>query len=484
MDEREAYHNGLRSVSPLSGREILFCRGLEKHLSEAALHRNRAIVEVENLIALSESDLLSKPQINEDTKNRIRTIANIEFDPSAVADYDHFGKRGKGPFEHDVKSVEVYLREKFDEDPKLRPLMEFIHFPMTSEDVNNIAYNLMLRDAVNDVWMPRVLEVGDQLSELSERYAHTPVIGKTHGMNASPTTMGKRFAYHLDKLTGVLEVLRGQKLKAKFSGPVGNHNAMQAVLPDFDFESYARRLVERFGFEYSSIENQRISHQSQVELLNNIQLVNLIGADLSENVRHNVMMDWMYLEGNPSHVGSSVMPHKINPWLFEVGQGYFEISDTLINGSRSGLIQSVLERDLTDHPWERMYGEMIGYSLVGLSYLHEGLPMLRVDEQKCLDDLSASPEVLSEAVQIAGRTLGVQDVYMKIKEATRGKKITIDRLREVIHETIPEGEMRDKLMRLSPAEYIGKAPELVYAATERYKSLKSQLVKGILGAKK
>lgn len=484
MDARTKYHRGLRAISPLEGREILFTEDLEAFLSEGALHRYRGVVEVENLIALSESDLAQRPTITDSEKERLRKLVSIgEFDSNVVADYDHFGREGKGPFEHDVKSVEVYLRERLVAE-RLGRLNEFVHFPMTSEDVNNIAYNLMVRDAINHVWMPRILEVSDRLAELSERHANTPVLGKTHGMNASPTTIGKRFAYTLDKITSALSTLRDQRLTAKFSGPVGNHNAMVAVAPDFDMESYVRRFVSQFGFDYSPVENQRISHQAMINVLNQVQMVNLIGADLAENVRHGVMMKWLYLEGNKSHVGSSVMPHKINPWLFEVGQGYLEISDALIDGSRKGLIASVFERDLTDHPWERMYGEMIGHSVVGLGYLGQGLPMLRVDQERCVRDLEDSPEILSEAVQIAGRLSGSEDIYMKIKEATRGKGIGLQDLRRIAQTEISDPILRERFLSLTTANYTGKAADLARQAVSEYKSLKPSISKGVLGVAK
>ena len=274
----------------------------------------------------------------------------------------------------------MYLRERLTHEG-LGRLNEFVHFPMTSEDVNNIAYNLMLREALNSVWLPKVIEVTDTLADMTLKYAQVPVLGKTHGMNASPTTIGKRFGYTLDKMVDSLTALEQIRLNAKFSGPVGNHNAMTAIAGEFDIDSYAQKFVERFGFEYAGIENQRISHQRIVRLFNEMAILNTFGADLCDNIRQNVMLGWLYQEGKSSHVGSSVMPHKINPWFFEVGQGYFEITNTLIGGMRDGLLMSAFERDLTDHPWERMYGEIIAGSVVGFSYIAEGLQTLRVNEE-------------------------------------------------------------------------------------------------------
>ena len=482
MDDKKLYLHGLPLLSPFDGRETLFTRGLRPILSEGALHRYRAIVEVENLISLADSDLPHRLKVSDGERKALREIvASERFDSGAVAEYDHFGRKGIGPLEHDVKSVEVYLREKLSEEG-LGHLNEFLHFPMTSEDVNNLAYNLMIRDAVNRVWLPKILETSDKLTELAEEHASVPVLGKTHGMNASPTTVGKRFAYTLDKWTDSLHIIERMKLKAKFSGPVGNHNAMSLVVPDFDMDSYARKFVESFGFEYSGTENQRISHQNVVRLLSEIAIMNTFGADFCDNIRHSVMMGWLYQEGKSFQVGSSVMPHKINPWFFEVGQGYFEIANRLIDGARDGLLMSTFERDLTDHPWERLYGEMFSGSLVGFSYISEGLDTLKVNDKKALEELKTTPEVLSEAVQIAGRLLGVNDIYMRIKMLTRGRDLDRDSLRQMIEQEIPNSEEKRRLLSATPETYIGRAREIAEETTGRYHVVKAQVKQGVFHA--
>ena len=478
MTNKDIYMSGLNNLSPLDGREILFTYELRKYLSESALHRYRAIIEIRNLTALSESGLKGLPEISEEEKMVMEVLASISFDPSAVAEYDHFGRNGIGPLEHDVKSVEVYLREQFNN--VLDHLKEFIHFPMTSEDVNNLAWNLMLRDAINKVWLPKIIEVCDKLAEFAEKYSDTPVLGITHGMSASPTTFGKRFAYFLGHFTNVLAQLQKLRLSGKFSGPVGNHNAMAVAAPEFDIEAYAKLFVESFGFRYEPAENQRNSHIEIVRVLNEINLVNIFAADLCENIRHNVMMGWLYQEGKESHVGSSVMPHKINPWFFEVAQGYLEQAVIMANGAQQGLIPSVFERDLTDHPWERAYGEILGKSLVGLSYISEGLNTLRVNDTKALAELQATPEILSEAVQIVGRLAGIPNIYMTIKMFTRGRKLNLETLHQMIDEVISDESLRAKLKELKPETYLGKAPRIARGVAQRYAELKPSLQRGLL----
>src|SRR3989338_1314922 len=479
-EDQRLYLQGLHYISPFDGREVLFVQGLKNILSEGALHRYRAVVEIEALISLADSNLARKPEISITEREVLRGIVAAEkFDSRAVAEYDHFGRLGIGPLEHDVKAVEMYLRERLT-DEGLGRLNEFVHFPMTSEDVNNIAYNLMLREAINSVWLPKVLDVGDRLAEMAQQYADVPVLGKTHGMNASPTTIGKRFGYTLDKMVDSLTALEQIRLNAKFSGPVGNHNAMMAIAGEFDIDSYAQKFVERFGFEYAGIENQRISHQRIVRLFNEMGILNTFGADLCDNIRQNVMLGWLYQEGKKTHVGSSVMPHKINPWFFEVGQGYFEITNTLIGGMRDGLLMSAFERDLTDHPWERMYGEIIAGSVVGFSYIAEGLQTLRVNEEAARRELQTTPEVLSEAVQIAGRLLGVADVYTKIKMLTRGKKLDKEGLVQIIKEVLPDSVEREQLLKLTPEVYTGRAAAIAQESVAHYRSVRGGVRRGIL----
>lgn len=475
------YHAGLWNLGPTDGREIKFTTLLREYLSEGALHTYRARVQIENLIALSKSGLPGFPSISPTEEHVLKTIVPYLFKPEDAADYDHFGKDGKGPFEHDVKSVEYVLRDIFDsEELELSHLKEFIHFPMTSEDANNIAWNLMLRNAINNVWLPKVMGVCSRLSVFAKEYARTPMLGITHGMKASPTTFGKRFAYFLERFMNILEQLTTLQLAAKYSGPTGNHNAMVAAFPDFDIEAYAKSFVESFGFRYEPCENQRNSHIEIVRLLNEINLVNIIAADLCENIRHGLMMDLFYLTAPKSNVGSSVMPHKNNPWFFEAGQGYLEQATSIINTSGPNLIQSVMDRDLTDHPWERAYGEMLGKSLIGISYLDEGLTNLHVNNTKALHDLKNSPEVLSEAIQIVGRMEGVDSIYMKIKDATRDKELTIETLHQIIDEYIPNTKSRNLLKQLDPMSYIGKAPQLALGAAQKYSVLQSVLSQGLL----
>jgi adenylosuccinate lyase len=476
-EQRLNYLKNLSNLSIEDGREVLFTLDLGVYLSEYALHRYRAHVELQNLIDMGQSGLKGFPKCsNTEIENINKVLA--DFNPKIVAQYDRFGYNEKGPFEHDVKAVETHLRDLFDQY-ELSHLKEFIHFPCTSEDINNLAWNLMLRDAINHVWLPQLLAVCDQLATMAKEFAIVPVIGKTHGMNASPTTFGKRFAYFLARFSNIIDTMQQLTLTGKYSGAVGNDNAMTFVAPDFNFAEFAERFVGFFGMDYSECENQRNSHVAIVRILNEINLVNILAIDLCENIRNYVSVGWLDQVGKESNVGSSVMPHKINPWFFENACGVLEQSVALISNAGMGLIPSAYERDLSDHAWERSYGQMIGKNLIGLGYILEGLKSLRVNDVKALEELKTTPEVLTEAVQIAGRLLGENDIYMKIKALARGRSIDLELLHVIINENISDPETRERLKSLSPENYVGRAPQIALDAVKRYEDLKGSAKHGV-----
>lgn len=477
MKEKQDYFNGLSNIGTVDGRERLFTEALNQYFSEGVLHRTRGFVQIKNLIALLKTGALGLPEFTEEQIAGVLEGILKSFDPQAVAEYDHFGRNGQGPFEHDVKSVEIYLKERFIEHG-LGHYAELLHFPMTSEDANNISWNLNIRGGINNGWLPVLLTITDTLAVFAKECSDVPVLGITHGMPATPTTFGKRFAYFLARFMNTLDQLASLQLSAKYSGPTGNHNAVTIALPDFDFQKYAKNFVESMGFVYVPCEHQRNSHVDIVRILNEIAMINIVAADLCEHIRHGVMMKWLFLEGESSHVGSSVIPHKINPWFFEVAQGYLEQSTAMIHAAGPHLIQSVFERDLTDHPWERSYGEMIGKSVIGLNYIAQGLPKVKINKLYALQELKASPEVLSEAIQIVGRKFGVTDSYMKLKEITRGRQVTLEMLHTCINEIIPDSPEKEALLKLQPEYYIGKAPEIALQVVSDYKNKNLKYVHG------
>ncbi|NTU46379.1 HAD-IA family hydrolase [Candidatus Roizmanbacteria bacterium] len=472
----------LQAISTIDGREYPFTHELRDYVGYEAIHWYRGLVETEFLVALCENQFPGAPKLSKDEKREIYScVTPHTFDPKTVDDIEHYGRNGVGPTEHDVKAVELHLRELFDKKG-IGNLKEWIHFSLTSEDLNNIAWNLMIRDALNNVWMPHMLSVTDQLANLSVTYADTPVVGRTHGMKASPTTFGKRFSYPLARLTQEMEFISGLNLSAKLSGPVGNHNAMKEVAPDFDFPDFAKQFVESMGFEYEENATQRSNHINIVHLFNELGITNSILMDLSNNVRLGVRDGNLRIIKNPSHTGSSVMPHKTNPWLFEVGEGYGEITEAMISSLQKGLLESNDERDLTDHPYERSYGEIIARLMITLNYTEEGLSMLEVDKQHAQKELEESWEVLSEVIQMIARQQNIENSYMKIKAAVRPEEaVTQQLIQEIIEQTFPDNaDIRNRLLALSPETYLGYAPQIARETAIKYREAKKQLEKGIL----
>lgn len=463
----------------MAGREKPFTWELDEITSEGALHRYRAQVEVEALINLAERGPVAIT-ITEEEKISLRTLYTKDvFDPEIVVRYDHLGHNGKPPFEHDVKSVEVYVGDLLDEHD-MSHLKEWVHFGMTSEDTNNLAYNLMLRDATNNVLIPSVGRVADRLAHLATIYADTPTLGITHAQKASPTTAGKQFAYLLGDITEVASKLDGMRLTGKFSGAVGNHNPMSVLFPDFDYDAYSKDFVESLGFEYASVQNQRNNHLSVKDMLDAVNSLAVVGKDATDNV-------WLKILGNQlsqrlvaGEKGSSTMSHKINPWRLENAESLFEQALALMSRAPEGLVASRHERDLSDHGWERAYGDMIGRVVAGYNYFAVQLDRLSVDEAGVREVLNGSAEVLSELVQTAGRVSGDPDAYDTVVRLTQGKKLDMDGIRAVIDKALPDGDIKDRSMLVTPDTYVGVAGEKAREAVLGWNAAKLVLKRGVL----
>ena len=484
----EMVYDSLSRVSTIDGRDAPFTRELVPFLSEEAFHKYRAIVEVEALIALSESDFPGAPILDEGTKSELRGLISPEiFDPKIVAEYDHIGRLKDGepkearkkPLEHDVKAVELYLGELFDASGH-SDLKEWIHFAVTSEDINNITLNLMLRDTINNAWLPQIVSIMDRLAELAEKHADSPVLGRTHLKPASPTTWGKRFSIHLANMMEIAEGMGEVRLSAKLSGSVGNYNSTTALAPEFDYEAFAKDFVERFGMQYLESTGQTNNHIAIVDFLSKVKLMNTAVANLSENVRLGILLEEIVQIPKEGQIGSSVMPHKVNPWRLESGEGNIEKSSSLIGGAVDGLIKTQLERDSSDHPWERGYGEMLGMSLAGLSYISEDLEVIVVNGEKTKADLDTHYEVLAEPLQIAGRMEGDPESYMRIKDATQGKQMNQATYMSLVLESIKDLQRQTTLLNLTPSTYVGHAPEIARATVEKYRKLRTRIERGIL----
>lgn len=471
--------DSLNQGTVLAGREKPFTWELDDITSEAALHRYRAQVEVEALINLAERGPVDIP-MNSADKIVLRSLYREDhFDPTVVIRLDHLGYKGRPPLEHDVKAVEVYLAEQLDEYG-LGEFKEWVHFGMTSEDTNNLAFNLMLRDAANKVMLPSVGRVADRLAHLSTIYADTPTLGVTHAQKASPTTVGKQFGYLLSDITKVASEFDGMRFSGKFSGAVGNHNPMSVLFPDFDYDAYAKDFVESLGFTYAPVENQRNDHLAVTDFLNTTQRLAVVGKDATDNVWLQILGDKLQQRLVAGEKGSSTMSHKINPWRLENAEALFEQAIALMGRAPEGLIASRHERDLSDHGWQRAYGDMIGRVVAAYNYFAVQLDRLAVNEAGAREALNNSAEVLSELLQTAGRVSGDPDAYDKVVALTQGKKMDIEGFKAVTDEALPDGELKDRVMQVTPDTYIGVASEKAREAVLGWHAVKQVLRRGVL----
>lgn len=469
----------LNQGTALAGREKPFTWELDDITSEGALHRYRAEVEIEALINLAEYGPVDI-EISGADKQILRSLYSKDyFEPSIVIRLDHLGYKGRPPLEHDVKAVEVYLAEQLDEYGFGR-LKEWVHFGMTSEDTNNLAFNLMLRDATNKVIVPSVERVADRLAYLATTYADTPTLGITHAQKASPTTVGKQFGYLLSNITQVMEELKDSRLTGKFSGAVGNHNPMTVLFPEFDYDEYSRDFVESQGFKYAPVENQRNDHLAVTDLLSTVSRLAVVGKDATDNV-------WLQILGNKltqrlvaGEKGSSTMSHKINPWRLENAEALFEQAIALTSRSTEGLASSRHERDLSDHGWQRAYGDMVGRVVAGYNYFAVQLDRLAVDEEGSRETLNQSAEVLSELLQTAGRVSGDPGAYDRVVSLTQGKKLDIDGFKKIVKEALPSGALQDRVMAVTPDQYTGVASEKAREAVIGWHAAKLVLRRGVL----
>ena len=478
-DPSRLYIESLYQASLLAGREKPFCWELDNYLSEGALHRYRALIDIEAVIHLAENGPFEIP-LAEDEKDTLRSLYEPDnFDARTVIRYDHIDYKGEGPLEHDVKANEKYIAERLDE-VGLGRLKPWLHYGETSEDTNNLAFNLMLRDAVNNVVVPAVARVGNRLAYFTATFAETPIIGMTHTQNASPTTIGKRVGKNLELTTEVMDELRALQLSGKFSGAVGNHNPWGVLDPDFDIETFARDFVEGFGFTYNAIEDQRNNHLAVTQLLNTLSRVALVTLQTAQNswlqIRDNVFVQEL-VKGEK---GSSTMSHKINPWRIENSEALFEQARRLIQGAEDGLVISRDDRDLSDHDWQRSFGDMLGRIVAGLNYVTIQLDRLHVDENRAKAMLHNSAEILSELLQTAGRRMGDPEAYDSVVKATQGKRLSLEEVRMIANDLLSAGGAKDRVMATTPSEYIGIASKLARDSVLGWHACRSVIEKGVL----
>lgn len=448
----------LNALSPLDGRYQSKLDALRPYFSEYALIKHRAWVEIEWLKALAGAQELSEiATFSEETiKELDAAITNFsEADASQV-------KAIEARTNHDVKALEYWLKEKFDSNHEVKKASEFIHFACTSEDINNLSHGLMLKTARDSVMLPFLNSLIARLTELSEQLANQPMLSRTHGQTASPTTMGKELANVVYRLQRQQKQLANNDILGKINGAVGNFNAHLSAYPDFDWEAFAERFVSSLGLTYNPMTIQIEPHDYMAELYDTLARINTILIDINRDIWGYISVGYFKQKVKAGEIGSSTMPHKVNPIDFENSEGNLGLANAVLRHMAEKLPISRWQRDLTDSTVLRNMGVAFGYTLLGYDSCLRGLNKLEINPARLDEDLNNSWEVLAEPIQTVMRRYGIENPYEQLKELTRGKGgINQSSLHTFISGlSIPE-EAKQALLALTPATYTGKAAELV-----------------------
>lgn len=447
----------LTALSPLDGRYRRNAARLAPYFSEYGLIRYRVRVELEWLKALAQ-----EPAISEVPPFSAATLAEIDALAAGftLADAQRV-KEIEQTTNHDVKAVEYFLKERLAGNAEVMRVKEFIHFACTSEDINNLAHGLMLRDARAEVLLPALNALRDRLAGLAMELADLPMLARTHGQPATPTTLGKELANVVYRLDRARTRLAGVELLGKINGAVGNYNAHLAAYPEVDWEGFARRFVESLGLAFNPYTIQIEPHDYMAELFDAYARVNSVLIDLDRDIWTYISLGYFKQKIKAGEVGSSTMPHKVNPIDFENSEGNLGLANALLRHLADKLPISRLQRDLTDSTVLRNMGTALGYSLLGYESCLRGLDKLEANPEQLAADLEANWEVLAEAIQTVMRRYGVANPYEQLKALTRGKRgITRDTLAEFIRGLALPPAAKQRLLEMTPASYTGKAAEL------------------------
>jgi adenylosuccinate lyase len=447
-------------LSPLDGRYRLQVGNLGAYLSEAGLNRARVHVEVEWLIHLTDRELLGSRALSDDEKAALRALVENFGD----ADVDALAAR-EAVTRHDVKAVEYHVRDHL-RAIGLAEIEELTHVACTSEDINNLAYAITIRDAITNEWMPRARSVVGALRERALAWRGIAMLSRTHGQPATPTTMGKEFAVFVHRLERLLATVDEIEYLGKFSGATGTFAAHVAADPDHDWPASSQQFVEGLGLTWNPLTTQIESHDWQAQLYQRVAHVGRVLHNLCTDVWTYISLGYFRQIPQEGATGSSTMPHKINPIRFENAEANFELSAALLDSLAATLVTSRLQRDLTDSSAQRNVGVALGHAVLALDNVLKGLGEIALDEDVLARDLDGNWEVLGEAIQTviraevtAGRS-SISDPYALLKELTRGNRVSGDELRAFVDGLDVSDEAKARLRALSPAGYAGLADDL------------------------
>ncbi len=446
----------LTALSPLDGRYAEKLTPLRAHFSEFGLIRNRVRVEIEWLKALA-----AEPGLGEIKAFSAATVTQLDALVAGFCVTDGEAiKNIEARTNHDVKAMEYWLKERLAGNAEVLAASEFIHFGCTSEDINNVSHALMLAEARAAVLLPAQAQLVQRFRALAHAHADAAMLARTHGQAATPTTLGKEMANICARLERASKKIGTVALTAKFNGAVGNYNAHLAAYPEFDWAAFCRRFIESFGLEFNAYTIQIEPHDALAELFDAVARFNTVLLDADRDLWQYISLGYFKQRLKAGEIGSSTMPHKVNPIDFENSEGNLGLANALLRHLAEKLPISRLQRDLTDSTVLRNMGVAMGYALLAYDSCRRGLDKLEVDRARLAADLDACWEVLAEPVQTVMRRYGLANPYEQLKELTRGRGITRQGLQDFIQGlALPEAE-KERLLAMTPASYIGLAVKL------------------------
>lgn len=446
----------IKLLSPLDSRYGKVTNTLNEYFSEWALLKYRVEIEVRWLLTMSSIPYFK--EVRSFTSDETDLLMNLinNFDDNAALKIKEIEKTTN----HDVKAVEYYIKSVL-QDTSLSDVMEFVHFGCTSEDINNLSYALMLKNGMEDAWLPKAEALVKVVGEMAEKYKNISILSHTHGQPATPTTIGKELAIFVYRWKRQIKQAKNNEYLGKFSGVVGNFNAQMVSYPELPWEDIAKKFVKELGLTYNPLTTQIESHDYMAECFHVINRFNNILLDFDRDIWMYISMEYFKQTPIAGQVGSSTMPHKINPINFETSEANLGLSNSILGHLADKLAVSRLQRDLSDSSAQRNIGLGIGYSYLSIHYTQNGLAQLSVNQQAIDNDLDNSWEVLAEPIQTVMRKCGYDKPYEKLKELTRGKKVNREDISKFIDSLELPEEDKKHLKSLTPAKYIGIAPELI-----------------------
>lgn len=440
----------LTATSPLDGRYRKKVEALSEYFSEWALMRYRVRVEALYLIALAEVEVVRR--INSREKKLLINLFD-QFDKKDAQRIKSIEKK----INHDVKAVEYFVKTKLT-GTSLEDIKEFVHFALTSEDVNNLAYSLMIKDCLRQVYLPQLDALIKAISDLVKIYKSVAMLGRTHGQPASPTTLGKELAVFSHRLNAQVKTL--PQLTGKLNGAVGNYNAHQIAFPQVNWLKFSRRFIGSLGLEVNLVTTQIESHDTWAQTFHSLVRINNIILDFNRDLWQYISLNYLVQKTVKTEVGSSTMPHKVNPIDFENSEGNLGIANSLLNHLANKLSISRLQRDLSDSTVSRNIGVALSHSFLALGSTIKGLSKVTVNEPVISQDLSDHPEVVTEAIQVILRREGMRLPFEQLKQLTRGKKISLREIYQFVDSLKLPTKLKRELKKVRPKNYLGLASKL------------------------